>query len=116
MIYEIKKIMICDTNRSFYNFLKKEFSEYDFIYYSEREPAEDYDYVIFFRNKSLDCFEFLNANNIRVPIIVAIFDDVNFYLKCQLWEKGVVRFLKTSNSKTEIKKQLKVYLEKSNDI
>ncbi|WP_300977717.1 hypothetical protein [Flavobacterium sp.] len=111
MIYEIKKILVCDTNRYFFNLLRKEFSQFDFIYYSDKEKRVDYDFVIFLKNRSLECFEFLEANKIRVPIIVAVFDEVNIYLKCQLWEKGVVSFIKTSNTKTEIKNQLKTYFE-----
>lgn len=103
--------MVCDTNRAYFDFLRKEFSEYDFIYFSERDSLEEYDYLIFFKNKSLGCFEFLNAFDIKVPVIVAIFDELDFYLKVQLWEKGVVRFVSTKNSKIEIKNQLKVYFE-----
>lgn len=68
----VKKVLVYDTNKAIFNYLKKSFLEFQFVYHSEKGIEDVIDFIVFIEQRSIDCIEFLNVRPPHIPVIFSL--------------------------------------------
>lgn len=109
---DVRKVLIVDTNKALFRYLKKKFTDVYFMYYTEISEVHRFDLIIYIQQRSRDCTDFLNENNSQIPMIFPLCDKKHI---CALSEDSFldrIKFIDMCYTKLHFVKELKLVLEK----